>query len=369
MKICLVKLQQKTTENQFIYHSITWLCYWAVILWVLSNKHNPYLAFKLSASIISVQALVFYLNLNFLLPKLLEKKRFWSYFTAVISVIGTSYFFYTGLHFLLDIQSSTITKPNIDTEEQLHRMHTGMTIVSSLSILFISTIYKSMRDSRKQENQQIELKNKQLESEMKFLKSQINPHFLFNALNNIYTLSELQSSKTSSIVLKLSEMMRYMLYESNTDYVSIEKELHYIENYITMHQLKEDEKMKIVFDHSKADTARQIAPLLLLPFFENSFKHGNLENLDEGKLNAYLETTEDTIFFSIENTKPKSKYTKDDVGGVGLVNVKRRLELMYPKRHDLKITSEANLFKIELTIYNKIKKNVQGSYCRRRAAS
>ncbi len=363
--LCLNSIRKHTTENQFIHHGITWLCYWAVISWALSNRHDLASTFKISSSIIIVQALVFYLNLNFLLPHLLEKKRFWAYFISVVGVIFTSYIVYQGFHLLFDIEPSHSSN---NSKETLQKMHTGMTIVSSLAILFISTIYKTMHDARCREAERIELKNSQLESEMKFLKSQINPHFLFNALNNIYTLAQLQSPNTPEVILKLSDMMRYMLYESNTDFVCIEKELKYIENYISLHQLKEDGEMNITFDYSEANRAGQIAPLLILPFFENGFKHGNLENLEKGELKAVLKTSEDGIYFSIENTKSANAHTKDEVGGVGLVNVKRRLELLYPNRHDIVVTDQDDLFKIELTINKKTKKNVQNAYCRRRAA-
>lgn len=365
-------IKKHTEENQIVHHGITWLCYWAVIIWVLSHRHEPFLAMRIGGSVISIQALIFYFNLNVLLPKLLEKKRFWGYFLAVLGVIFSSYFIYKGIYNILGVRPGMFneTSPIYNSEEAFHRMHTGMTIASSLSILFISTIYKTIRDSSKRDNEQVELKNKQLESEMKFLKSQINPHFLFNALNNIYTLAQLQSENTPEIILKLSDMMRYMLYESNTDTASLQKEIKYIENYISIHQLKEDGKMNIVFDYDQADTSQKIAPLVLLPFFENSFKHGNLENLEKGRLKAILTTDENEIFFSIENSKPETEYTKDKVGGVGLVNVERRLELLYPKRHILNISNEPGLYKIELRIQkHEPNKNVQNPYCRRRATS
>ncbi len=161
---------------------------------------------------------------------------------------------------------------------------------------------------------------------LKFLKSQINPHFLFNTLNNIYTLSMLKSDQTPDMILKLSNMLRYILYEcSDKDKVPIAKEVAYIRNYIDLQLLKDSEIKNIHFEEGIKDNVA-IAPMLLIPFIENSFKHSRIEDTEKGWINIKLSCNRKEIFFSCENSLPAVEYKKDKTGGIGIENARRRLE-------------------------------------------
>ncbi len=194
------------------------------------------------------------------------------------------------------------------------------------------------------------LKSEKLETEMKLLKSQINPHFLFNALNNIYSLSYLKPEKTPENLLKLSEMLRYMLYECNEDKVPLEKELTYLENYIALKLLKDSRGMKVSVNLERNHKEQLIAPMLLIPFIENAFKHGNIEDLENGWIQIDLKLVSKKIIFDVNNSYASTTSTKDEVGGIGLVNVNRQLDLIYPNTHQLEIANKAGVYSVHLEI-------------------
>ena len=191
-----------------------------------------------------------------------------------------------------------------------------------------------------------------MQSELKFLKSQINPHFFFNTLNNLYALTLKKSDLAPEIVLRLSEMMRYMLYESNEKEVSLEKEINYVINYIELEKLRQGERFQINFDIKGAPKQQKIAPLMFIPFLENSFKHGLDSHIKAGYVNAQLTLNEASVSLDIKNSKPKNvqpiKASKS--GGIGLENVKRRLKLLYPNKHNLKINDATDFFHVALEI-------------------
>ena len=194
------------------------------------------------------------------------------------------------------------------------------------------------------------LKSEKTEAEMKLLKSQINPHFLFNALNNVYSLSYLKPEKTPENLLKLSQLLRYMLYECNDERVPLSKEIVSLENFIDLNLLKNSKGMQVTVDMEKPSEELMIAPLLLMPFVENAFKHSKVEDLEKGWINIQLQTKDKKIVFRTENSIPTTEYTKDSVGGIGLANVKRRLELIYPKKNKLEISTENNRYAVRLEI-------------------
>jgi LytS/YehU family sensor histidine kinase len=194
------------------------------------------------------------------------------------------------------------------------------------------------------------LKSENLHTELKFLKSQINPHFLFNALNNIYAMSMMKSKDAPKMILKLSDILRYNLYDGIQDRVPIEKEMRYIENYVSFQKLKDENIRNIAVDFEGVDGNVMIAPLILIPFVENSFKHSKIEDVSKGWINIDLKTRDDKIIFKVTNSVPETEFKKDTSGGIGLENVKRRLELIYPQRYNLVLTEDGKQFSVTLTI-------------------
>lgn len=192
----------------------------------------------------------------------------------------------------------------------------------------------------------------QKENELRHLKAQLNPHFLFNTLNNLYGLSVAESKKLPDLMLKLSELLRYSLYDTNQNYVAVQKELDYITNYVELERIRLSDKTDIKLDISGDYTDQYIAPLLLIIFVENSFKHFSAVKgypafvhieicIENGHLKLKIENSVDPEYVPVQN---KSK------GGLGLNNVKQRLDLIYPQQYSLKTTKEMNFFEVDLTI-------------------
>ena len=221
---------------------------------------------------------------------------------------------------------------------------------SFLAILFISTTYWLTIQSRKRKQAETQLKNEHLDSELKFLKSQVNPHFLFNALNNIYSLSYTGSTKAPTMIMKLSEMMRYVLYESNEEKVSLEKEITYINHFIDFQKLKIEGSPNITLEVDNVDSSILLEPMLFIPFIENSFKHSKIEDTKESWIKIKISTQQQEIRFNISNSIARHGTNKDNTGGIGLENVRKRLQLLYPDRHELKITQDEQEFSISLII-------------------
>jgi two-component system LytT family sensor kinase len=220
-----------------------------------------------------------------------------------------------------------------------------------LTMVFLSsTLYEISIVANQSAREAAQLKSEKLEAELKFLKSQINPHFLFNSLNNIYTLTVINPKSAGDSLLKLSEMLRYLLYECDADKVRLERELAYLQNYIDLFSLKDEDDLNIKFDVNDVNENIMIAPLLLIPFVENAFKHSQIEDLEHGWINIILFGDTKQVYFEIKNSLPKTNFSKDEVGGIGLQNVKRQLELVYPEKHRLKIDKTETEFSVELTI-------------------
>jgi len=191
-----------------------------------------------------------------------------------------------------------------------------------------------------------------LESELKFLKSQIHPHFLFNTLNNLYALTLDKSDKAPEVVVKLSDLLSYMLYECNVAFVPLEKEMQLLNDYLELEKIRYRNELKTDFDVNGRVAGKQVAPLLLLPFVENAFKHGLSKNIKNPWLNITLDIEDYSLIFKVENNKPVVDQT-DETGyteGIGLKNVRRRLDLIYPNGYQLNVENGKDLFSIKLSI-------------------
>jgi LytS/YehU family sensor histidine kinase len=188
-----------------------------------------------------------------------------------------------------------------------------------------------------------------LHAEVNFLRAQVNPHFLFNVLNNLYALTLKKSALAPDVVLKLSDMMEYMLYDSTDARVLLEKEITYLHHYIELERLRFSGRAAITFNIQAALNGHEIAPLLLLPLVENAFKHGLSKQAENGWLKADLSLDGSTLTFLVANSKPASAIRKSK-GGIGLNNLRKRLELLYPSRYHLEIDDKKNTFLAKLVI-------------------
>jgi len=298
-------------------------------------------------------ALLVFFNLETLLPRLYFKKKTQAYILAGIGLIIAVYFL-MEIPWWLDIFENQNNRGKGSHRKSLQRFKV-MLYVTKLSPLIISMIGSSLfaiaNFASSKEKEMAQLKSEKLKAEMDFLKSQINPHFLFNALNNIYTLSVIKSDNTPDNLLKLSGMLRYMLYDCKEDRVPLKKELEYIDNFIELHKLKDSQGLNIKLSLDRGQPDLMVAPLIFIPFIENAFKHSKIEDLEKGWIKINLIIQDKTLLFNVQNSVPSNHFTKDKVGGIGLKNVRRQLELVYPDKHDLKIEKTTEIFDISLKIF------------------
>ncbi|MEP0213431.1 MAG: histidine kinase, partial [Cellulophaga sp.] len=193
------------------------------------------------------------------------------------------------------------------------------------------------------------------EAELKLLKAQLNPHFLFNTLNNLYGLSVIKSNKLPDLMLKLSDLLRYSLYETKEKLVPLEKEIEYLDNYISLEKIRLEETTIINFEKLGNTSSIKIAPMLFIVFVENAFKHLGVLNAKKSKVSISLKIESNKLFFKCENTKDFTSLNHNSLekekNGIGLVNAKKRLALMYPEKHNLTINNKEETFSVVLMLH------------------
>lgn len=215
-------------------------------------------------------------------------------------------------------------------------------------IAFLFTFFLILRWAFVQIRSIIKLKSEKKQTELLHLKSQINPHFFFNTLNNLYGLIEKDPKKAGKLVLKLSDMMRYSIYDGQKDLVTLEEEIDYLNNYIELHKMRYHKKIDVKFDINIEGTEHHLMPLLFIILLENAFKHG-VENLPKGAyVNIDLLANNKEIQFMVENNFDEEALAEEQ--GIGLHNLTRRLELVYPKKHTLSSTSVNDVYRAQLTL-------------------
>jgi two-component system, LytTR family, sensor kinase len=223
-------------------------------------------------------------------------------------------------------------------------------MLTGLMIAFAALAYRILLDWYKNEQIRKALEHEKLKAELAFLKMQVNPHFLFNSLNNLYSLSVLEkTTKTSDGIMRLSEMIRYMLYEKEDEQsrVSLSREIQHLNSYIDLQRLRHENGMYLQFSMEGNIEQARVAPLLLFPLLENACKHGVVDD-PQRPVTVELKVAPGQIFFSIRNDKNQS--FKDHTGGIGLENVRKRLALLYPDRHTIQITETGTDFFVQLQL-------------------
>lgn len=326
------------------------LLFWALLFaaWYFF-RYQDYSSRSLAAKITLLKvadlAFMVYVTNYLLIPQLLYKKK-WLLF---------------GLTFIVFVFASSLGKMWIEGQ-MLHRPDLFSLFNGHFKIRFYDNViphfllvstgaaFKLLMDHAKAQRRLGEMAKEKAEAELNFLKSQINPHFLFNSLNSVYFLIDKENPGAREALHKFSDMLRYQLYECNDDKIPIEKEIGYLQDYVDLQKLRREVHDEVQFTCSDSVKGFLIEPLLLMPFVENSFKH--LSHFSSGKKNR-VEIDADRVNgefrFSVVNTIDYSS-TKDPIGGIGLKNVKRRLELLYDKKHELQVKESGELFKIELKI-------------------
>ncbi len=291
-----------------------------------------------------VIALPFYFVGYVLVPRLLwsgHKLWFWTSCFAVLLVVLLIRLYWTNWYWTL-INGHDFNIPLSKISKNLIRDY---------AVIGFAVALKIIRDWEKKDRQTAQLKQEKRDAELQFLRAQIHPHFLFNTLNNLYGLALQQSPNTPDSILRLSGLLDFILYECNEDQIPIRKEIRLLHDYIELERLRFGERLQLKFQHDDPPENLRIAPLLLLPFVENAFKHGANATNDTVVIKVDLRVTENLLIFQVENSlrnQPKNK--KNGAKGIGWQNVEKRLEWLYPHRHHLFKTETDERFLVSLKI-------------------
>jgi sensor histidine kinase YesM len=282
--------------------------------------------------------LLFYSNTSYLIPKFLYERKY-----ILFSIIQL-------LLFVLIILSHKIFFELIlPTKNFVLLISLKYNFIPFLFTVLGSIAIKTVSDRLKADGAASERQSEALKSELAFLRSQINPHFIFNILNNIVALSRLKSKELEPTIMKLSSLMQYMLYESNESQVLLSHEADYLTSYIDLQKQRFGKRLKINFDVDIEDDRHTIEPMLLIPFVENAFKHG-MGLVPDPEIDISLKVSGNELLFEVKNKFIEDDDAKDKLSGIGLSNVKRRLELLYGPNQELKINKQQDWFTVSLRL-------------------
>lgn len=347
--------------RSILVHILFWVVVWFFFKYFFSyNSSDKAYVIWFSSFLLPLTMLVSYMMVYFLIPRYLIEKKYtkfalYSFYLFVITSYLITLILFGCLILLLDFKMEQMPPMTKNFFFILILVYLVVGFVSSIKIL--------------QSNFQIQTKNRELHSkiletelelkdqELHYLKRQIHPHFLFNTLNTIYGLALQGSTQTPDIILRLSNLLDYILYQVSKPRVSLREEILHIQEYMELERFRFKDTLRVSFKSDKIDDSIEIAPMMLLPFVENAFKHGSLEN---GYLNVDVEVrvAEEKLRFKIKNTYIDNESEKND-NGIGLTNIQKRLDLNYPDNYTLDIAVSGNYYSVELVIIDLAKiKNV-----------
>ncbi len=250
-------------------------------------------------------------------------------------------------------KNRNLPEPTVKEEKRIKKRrnitHYPSSYFAFVLVFAVGLAATSIQEWLKSEDTKKEMEHEKLNTELSLLKSQINPHFFFNTLNNIYSLAIVKSDETASSILKLSSIMRYVLTETEQKYVPLANEIEFLQNYINLQSVRLTDKVKLTVDVQGEIDGKQVAPLLFIPFVENAFKYG-VSTVDASEIIIRLSTEADSVHLFVQNSIVKGAKQSTVNTGIGIANVRRRLELLYPAKHTLKMDEKPNQYTTNLEI-------------------
>ncbi|PIB29402.1 sensor histidine kinase [Maribacter sp. 4G9] len=347
-------MERIQSKREVALHFLFWIC---VFLFSTASANWYYAEtrelFEVYGFRVFLQMLVAYMIIGFLIPKVLNRKQVFLFSVlvlALLALVHTLCTLYLFQHLVPSYPSSY--------EVFLRRFDspTFQGVYFSFNQFFSNSVYYSypciilMAILFYRERQELlVLHEKKREAELNALKNQLNPHFLFNTLNSLYLLALKKSDKTVRVIENLSHILDYMLYRCDKKYVMLRDELLLINKYIELEQIRYGKRVSISFDESITGQEK-IAPLLLLTFVENAFKHGVSEAIENAAITIQVENKGNKLFFELKNTKPDIQPEINERKSLGLSNIKKQLELLYPNKHQLNIIEKPHTYKTELEL-------------------
>lgn len=352
---------KNTSSNKILFHSIIWTFF--ILTSLIQFYESPFTINNDFYVQWLTGIILFYLNYFYLVPILLLEKKYWHYFVFVFALIVL--FMIIRINYFIPDFKHIKPRNMLPPPEDIKIMHKGPRIRSIMStrqpwffkiapslfyilIITISAIIRTLTEYYNNQQNKLIAETHRTNTELIYLRKQTNPHFLFNSLNSIYSLSHKKSDLVPDAIVTLSELMRYMLYETDNKTVALEKEINYIQNYIELQKLRLNDIEDIVINVHGDTRNKFIEPLLLISFVENAFKYGtDYKGAAHVKIKIFIH--ENSLDFWIENTI--EDYTKDpENSGIGLVNIRNRLDLLYPNAHQLDITHDNQYYRVHLNL-------------------
>lgn len=330
-----------------LYHVIFWVLYF--IFWTSvaarSNGVSYFNAFSMTSAWFVGQAGIFYSCVYWLVPRFFNKKQYAIFILLALIIVAISAAIPAGYTIWLMHQISRDFKISFG----VFFLYVSL---SNFFVAVISVAAKVIKDRLKGEQRNQLLEKEKTENELRFLRSQINPHFVFNAINSIYVLIKKDPDFAADTLAKFADMLRYQLYECNVDEIPVENEIGYLDNYVGLEKLRKGDMVSVDYTVASEVKDFSIAPLLLIPFVENAFKYVSAFTNQRNEIKIAADYRDKVFSFFVENTTNDSINIKKDktYSGIGLENVKRRLELIYPGRHTLKIDAANNVYSVLLTV-------------------
>lgn len=332
-----------------LLHLSFWCVYVSFFLYQISSyRKSRELDWERVITIAGIQvifaSICSYINYFIFLPRFLKRKNVWLYLLefavpfAIIMVLRINFerFWIDGF---------------TGNEDYLYRTRVVVQVITTnLFIVIFVAMLRFAVEWLEFEAKKKEVENERLTAELNFLKAQINPHFLFNTLNNLYYLAYSKSDNTTEVIAKLSQMMRYMIYDSNHPKVLLNKEIEYMQSYISLERLRLNDQIPIKFEISGNTENVWITPLIFITFLENAFKHGVSNSNPKAWVNISIHLAGKECVYIVENSKTSDQKETGEKSGIGLQNVKRRLDLSYPGKHELVTTETLGKYQVKLNL-------------------
>jgi sensor histidine kinase YesM len=339
----------KLLAKPWVYHSLFWIAYYIFAALISLSTHQiyePRFYWQL-LTLVPPDMLLVYVNFYLLTRLGLVRKQWGLYIIALLACLVLLSALNIFLHRLYALAGSPIFAYSSD----FNGPNFATRILNGIYLLGLATAFKFGKDWIVQRQQLQDIEKQQVETELEFLKSQVNPHFFFNTLNNLYSLTLQKSDLAPEVVLKLSGLMSYMLYDSGAALVPLDKEVSILENYIALEELRFGSRLRLHFEKAGlANRPAQIPPLILLTLVENSFKHGMSRIIGEGRIDLSLRVNDSELQFQIDNPVCSAGQAMQEKNGIGLRNVIRRLDLLYGPRYHLLLAETDNRFHVTLKL-------------------
>lgn len=335
-------------RNTMVFNLVLWTCSFALFLSVFTENGQPHtIDFIYTASFLSTLIVPVLMNYYVFIPYLLKKEKYFIYVLVfVVNIVVFTQFNIWFFDYFIDF---------IFTDYFFISYHSNITLLTIFSVfLIVTTLIKLSVDwfnFNSNENRELKIKNQEIQSQLSSLRSQINPHFLFNSLNVIYALAIENKKEAKDAIVQLSDILRYVIYDSNTQHVALKDEIILLKNYIEFQQFRHLHTDNITFNCSIDNDNYLIYPMLLLPLVENSFKYGIKGDIDHTFIKIDLKQEQNNFSFDIENNYAEHLMEPNEHSGLGLENIHKNLELVYPKRHDFKIIKTKDTFRVSLKLF------------------